>query len=183
LAQEFISEDELTTFKGWLRYQGFDIATLNPSELEMWRDMFNEARERSLASRKVGLMKLKPVQGEYRYAVAVRDGSDLWLTLWVRRSRKGEIFVIIPRGERDWDPHTSYHRDGTFHSKSSNKTLHSQKRQPLTGAFHGTNNYQRIADSVRKVSGRFAIPPPSTRLSKLPLVCWGRVMEQLWLTS
>ena len=25
--QEFISEDDLHTFEGWLRYQGFDVAT------------------------------------------------------------------------------------------------------------------------------------------------------------
>ena len=35
-------------------------------------------------------MKLRAVPGEHRYAVAVREGSDLWLTLWVRRSREGE---------------------------------------------------------------------------------------------
>ncbi len=37
-------------------------------------------------------MKLAPIVGEHRYAVAVREGTDLWLTLWVRRSPKGEFF-------------------------------------------------------------------------------------------
>jgi hypothetical protein len=62
---------------------------------------------------KVGLMKLKLMaSGEYRYAVAVRDeDANLWLTLWVSRSQKGEFFIFIPRGDRDWDPHTSYHID------------------------------------------------------------------------
>jgi hypothetical protein len=46
-----------------------------------WRDMFDEVKQRSAATPKVGLMKLKP-DGQ-RYAVAVRDGSDLWLTTWV----------------------------------------------------------------------------------------------------
>jgi hypothetical protein len=138
--QEFISEDDLKTFEGWLKYQGVDPATVTPDELAMWRRLFDEGRERSLATPKVGLMKLQPVPGEHRYAVAVREGSDLWLTLWVKRSRKGEFFVMIPRGDRDWDPHTSYHLDGTLHMKSSNHIGLQQKRQPLTGAFRGTEN-------------------------------------------
>jgi hypothetical protein len=87
--QEFISEDDLETFEAWLRYQGFDAATLSSDELVDWRDMFDEARKASLATPKVGLMKLPRLPGEHRYAVAVREGSDLWLTLWVKRSKKG----------------------------------------------------------------------------------------------
>jgi hypothetical protein len=127
--QDFIGEDDLATFETWLRYQAVDAATATPDEL------------RSLATPKVGLMKLLPVPGEHRYAVAVRDGTDLWLTLWVRRSRKGEFFVMIPRSDGDWDPHTSYHRDGTFHPKSFGaKVIPPQKRQPLTGTFRGTGH-------------------------------------------
>jgi hypothetical protein len=142
VAQEFISEDDLKTFDGWLKYQGIDTATTAPGELAMWRDMFDQARARSMANPKVGLMKLQPVQGEYRYAVAVREGSNLWLTLWVRRSRKGEFFVMVPRADRGWDPHTSYHLDGTVHNKSFGHKFdpRGQKRQPLTGAFKGTEN-------------------------------------------
>jgi hypothetical protein len=78
---------------------------------------------------------------EHRYAVVVREGSDLWLTLWVRRSPKGEFFVMVPRGDGDWDPHTSYHRDGRLHMKSYDHKLGSpQKRQPLTGVFRGTEH-------------------------------------------
>jgi hypothetical protein len=52
-------------------------------------------------------MKLaQPIpNGEHRYAVAFREGSDLWLTLWVKRSPKGEFFVLMPRGNRAWDVH------------------------------------------------------------------------------
>jgi hypothetical protein len=104
--RDFISEDDLSTFEGWLKYQGIDAATTTPDELATWRDMFDEARERSSATPKVGLMKLRRVPGEHRYAVALREGSDLWLTLWVRRSPKGEFFVMTPRGDRGWDPHS-----------------------------------------------------------------------------
>jgi hypothetical protein len=119
---DFISEDDLSTFEGWLRYQGIDAATTTPDELADWRDMFDEGRERSLATPKVGRMKLGPLAaGEYRYAVAVREGSDLWLTLWVRRSKKGDVYVMVPRADRGWDPHTSYHRSGTLHSKKRSR--------------------------------------------------------------
>jgi hypothetical protein len=139
--RNFISEDDLSTFEGWLRYQGIDAATTTPDELGIWRSHFEEGRKRALATPKVGLMRLQPVPGEHRYAVAVREGSDLWLTLWVRRSPKGEFFVMTPRGDRDWNPHTSYHLDGTLHMKSfDHKVLPPQKRQPLTSAFRGTEH-------------------------------------------
>jgi hypothetical protein len=139
--RDFISEDDLSTFEGWLKYQGIDAATTTPDELATWRDMFDEARERSSATPKVGLMKLRRVPGEHRYAVALREGPDLWLTLWVRRSPKGEFFVMTPRGDRDWDPHSSYHLNGTFHMKSFDHKFGSpQKRQPLTGTFRGTEH-------------------------------------------
>ena len=47
--QEFISEDDLKTFEGWLRYQGIDAATSAPEELEKWRGLFDDARKPSLA--------------------------------------------------------------------------------------------------------------------------------------
>jgi hypothetical protein len=135
----FISEDDLDTFEGWLKYQAIDAATLTAEQLTMWRGYFEEAKQRGAATPKVGLMKLRSIPGEYRYAVALRDGSGLWLTLWIRRSPKGEFFVIIPRSDREWDPHTSYHLDGTVHSKSFNVRLpHVRKLQPLTGPFRGT---------------------------------------------
>src|SRR5262249_13884228 len=86
---------------------------------------------------KVGLMKLQPVPGEQKYAVAIRKNSSLWLTLWVRCSRKGEVFIMYPRGDRDWDAHASYHLNGTFHQKSFRNVFCTQKRPPLTGAFKG----------------------------------------------
>lgn len=139
--QEFISEDDLQVFEGWLRYQAVDASKTAPEELAMWRRLFEEARQRSATSPKVGLMKLQPVPGEHRYAVAVREGSDLWLTLWVRRSRNGEFFIMLPRGDLDWDPHTSYHLDGTLHMKGHDrKILPPQRRQPLTGEFRGSEH-------------------------------------------
>jgi hypothetical protein len=135
---EFIGEDDLKTFEGWLRYQGFDPSGLTPDELAQWRAIFDEISKSPTP--KVGFMKLRSVPGEHRYAVAVREGPDLWLTLWVRRSRKGEFFVIVPRAKEGCDPHTSYHLNGTFHSKSFDHKFGTQRRQPLTGAFRGAEH-------------------------------------------
>jgi len=138
--RKFISEDDLT-FEGYLEYQAIDPASITAEELKEWQDIFDEAMERRVNSPKVGLMRLRPIPGEHRYAVAVREGSDLWLTLWVRRSRKGEFFIMVPRGDRAWNPHTSYHLDGTLHLKSHDHTvLPPIKRQPLTGTFRGTEH-------------------------------------------
>jgi hypothetical protein len=90
-------------------------------------------------------MKLKP--GHYRYAVAIRDSAGLWLTLWVRRKPNGEFFVMQPRpaqrlkfSGKAWNPHTSYHLDGTLHIKSYDHKALSKKLQPLTGSFRGTEH-------------------------------------------
>lgn len=85
-------------------------------------------------------MKLRPAaSGEYLYAVAIRDGSNLWLTLWVRRAREN-VYVMVPRAERKWTPHASYHADGALHVKSYGLKTVSAIRQPLTGAFKGTES-------------------------------------------
>jgi hypothetical protein len=142
MAREFISEDDLDTFEGFLRYQAVDPPTATSDELAEWRSIYDEASSSKSASPKVGRMKLKSLAGEYRYAVAVRESSDLWMTLWVKRNRRGEFFVMVPRADRGWDPHTSYHLDGTFHMKShGHKGLFDlPKRQPLTGTFRGTEH-------------------------------------------
>jgi hypothetical protein len=135
---DFTSEDDLNTFEGWLKYQAVDPATLTADDLKQWRLIFDENQKSK--DPKMGLLKLKARPGEKLYAVAVRDGDNLWLVLWVRRNRKGEFFVMVPRTKKGWDPHTSYHSDGTFHIKSFDHKLSVQKRQPLTGDFRGTEH-------------------------------------------
>ena len=88
-------------------------------------------------------MKLGPPKpGEQRYAVAIRDGSDLWLTTWVRcTTPKGEIFVMLPRRARDWNVHASYHCNGTMHIKSHRTVNTHQNGQALTPAFRGFERF------------------------------------------
>ena len=73
---EFISEDNLQTFEGWLSYQA--VGPLTETGLATWGGFFEDARRQCKANPKVGLMKLQPVPGEFRYAVAVREGDEGW---------------------------------------------------------------------------------------------------------
>ena len=155
---DFISEDDLLTFEGWLKYQAADPAAMTPEQLTEWQGLFDELMERRKTSPKVGLMKLQPVPGEQKYAVAIRDGSELWLTLWVRCSRKGEIFVMYPRPDRDWDAHASYHLDGTLHQKSYGHVGISVKRQPLTEAFRGSEHLGLYSGHGPKSTGAVCDP-------------------------
>lgn len=62
------------------------------------------------------------------------------MTLWVRRSPKGEFFILYPRLDPSWNPHTSYHLDGSLHIKSYDRKTHRKQLQPLTGSFQGTEH-------------------------------------------
>jgi hypothetical protein len=159
---EFISEDDLNTFEGWLRYQGFDSAMLQPDELQEWRRSFDEVRKETVTLQPVGLMKPRTIPGEHRYAVAVREGSGLWLVLWVRRSPKGEFFVMVPRADRGWDVHTSYHLDGRLHVKSrGSKVFPDRLLQPLTGTFRDNVHLGSYSGFGPKRIGTLCDPPIS----------------------
>jgi Ribosomal protein L7/L12 dimerisation domain len=53
LVPEFISEDDLKTFEGWLRYHAGDVAAIPPDQLAMLRVAFDKGRERSLATPRI----------------------------------------------------------------------------------------------------------------------------------
>ena len=156
---DFISEDDLLTFEGYLRYQAVDPAMLSPEDLKMWRNIFEEAVARTVSAPKVGLMKLQRVPSEQKYAVAIQDGSAFWLTLWVRYSSKGEVFIMYPRSDRDWDAHASYHLNGRLHQKSHRRvTAVVLKRQPLTAAFKGSEHLGIYAGHGGKSIGAVCDP-------------------------
>ena len=67
---QFISEDNVQTFQGWLKYQGIEAGALSPQDIEMWRSIFDDVEKGRLARTKVGMMKLRANPGEHRYAVA-----------------------------------------------------------------------------------------------------------------
>jgi hypothetical protein len=79
--------------------------------------------------------------GEYRYALAVREGDDLQLVLSVRRNPKGEFFVLVPHPDGKWDAHLSYHRSGKLHIKThGGRPTPAVQRQSLRGQFRGTEH-------------------------------------------
>jgi hypothetical protein len=100
--------------------------------------------------------------------VEVREDSDLWLTLWVQRSTKGEFFVMVPRKDPGWDIHTSYHLDGTLHMKSSGHKRLSKKLQPLTGAFRGTEHLGAKAGHGPKSVGVVCDPTAFSGVVEVP---------------
>jgi hypothetical protein len=53
--EEFVSEDHVNTFEGWLTYQAVDAATTSQDELARWRTLYDELRTSSLASPKGGV--------------------------------------------------------------------------------------------------------------------------------
>jgi hypothetical protein len=130
MPNDFISEDDLDTFEGWLRYQAVDP---NTTDLSQWRSTYDEAiKNRSPA---VGLMKVRRSPRSYLYAVAVRD-NGLWLVLWVTRT-SDQVFAMMPRGDRKADIHASYHRNGKVHMKGNGRKSSVRQLQPLDSAFRG----------------------------------------------
>ena len=148
------------TFEAFLKLQQIDPQAL-PAEAEV---VFRREYERAKAEagkHDVRYMSSKPCQaGQFRYAVAIEDGATLWLTLWVKRNSRGESFILYPRGNGSWNPHASYHRDGTYHQKSHNLKSMVQKRQPLD-QFRARSTWARSMDMGR--ARQFAIPQPSPR--------------------
>ena len=169
--QDFISEDDLKTFEGWLRYQGFDAAKLTPEDLASWRAAFDETQElKAAAGPRVAVMKLRPLMpGEYRYAVAVREGAGLWLTLWVRRSPTSGVYVIRPSRDPESDLHTSYHVNGKRHMKSHGaKVFDSEQRQQLNGAFRGSEELGAYFGHAPKSVGAICDPAAFTGVVEVP---------------
>ncbi len=78
------------------------------------------------------------------YAVAVREHTDLWLLCRIRRSSKGDVYVLFPRDEPSWDPHASYHKDGSRHVRSH-------------GGKYLTNQCQKPDESFRGAESVFAL--------------------------
>ena len=53
--------------------------------------------------------------GVIYYAVAAREGGDLWLVLRVKYSPRSGFYVLVPHPEHKWDAHLSYHLCGRLH--------------------------------------------------------------------
>ena len=83
------------------------------------------------------------------HAVVVRDAQGLHLVARVARRPSG-IYYLIPRdakafkidSDKNWDPHVSYHTDGSHHIKTFDQlALKRMKRQALDSAFSGAEPF------------------------------------------
>ncbi|WP_141654349.1 hypothetical protein [Candidatus Nitrospira nitrosa] len=90
---------------------------MTTEELATWQCCFEETQKQRAASSDAGLMNLKAVPGESKFAVGVREGTDLFLVLWVRRNQQGEYCILKPMRDRPVNLHGSSHSDGTLHHR------------------------------------------------------------------
>jgi len=92
------------------------------------------------------------------FALAVRDGADLFLFGSICRGPKGDVYVNFPRGNRpNWKPHSSYHASGQHHQKSFGQKSLVYHRQPPDKNFRGTENVVTIgiaSDEPRAIGMR-----------------------------
>jgi hypothetical protein len=179
------SENDRNTFRGYLRYQNIDPTTAPPEMLKDFREAFEEWQKKKAVTPKPGQMKLRDLRpGEYRYAVGVREGADFFMTLFIRRDPKGDVYVMIPRGRGSGNPHASYHRDGTFHQKNYDQPMMPEQRQPIKGfkdcehlgmyGGHGPKDVGVTCDTA-KFTGIVEVPdqifdPPSEGFIAVDLV-------------
>src|SRR2546427_264868 len=120
-----------TSFDEWLKRQQLpDAASIPPEQLTLLRSSYEESAV-TAASIIRWTPRARSSPADDLYAVAVRDGTDLWLLTWVRRSKKNEFFMMLPRPDRSIDAHTSLHAGGLFHLKGHGFTdLERQRQKP-----------------------------------------------------
>lgn len=177
--REFMSEDDLETFEDYLLYQAIDPLTTPRDVLQQLRQIFDEAMAAKASMEKVGEYGFKPlVPGERRYAVVVREGDELLLAAWIRRSPMRDVYVLMPHLEGN--SHTSYHRDGTVHNKGFDHKTTVAKKQPLTAAFKGCEHVVMYAGpSAPRRTERFALRPTTRRSLRWGRASWGHATALL----
>jgi hypothetical protein len=121
------------------------------------------------------------------FAVAVRDGKDLFLWIRIRRAAAGDIYYMFPSGREgdDWkkyNPHGSLHKDGQLHHKGFNKKLshkHSQSLTPILkvpstlslGQLHPANRACSVLSAIQPnlmKSWRYQFPSSAQKRTRLP---------------
>jgi hypothetical protein len=164
---EYINEDDLNTYQGWLKYQAIDLSTLTEGERAGVRELFDAAVAARTTTRKVGRMKLQRA-GDSVYGIAFRDGSDLWLALWIKRSAKGEFFIFHPTVDGSWNPHSSLHNDGTFHMKSHNNVVLQPQQRQAPCSIKGTEHLGAYGGFAPKTIGALCDPADFTGVFEVP---------------
>jgi hypothetical protein len=109
------------------------------------------------------------------FAVAVRDGGDLFLWIRIRRATLGDIYYAFPTGRsgRDWqkwNPHGSHHKDGRSHHKSFNKKIFAAPRQKPDSDFEGSYTWitRPIATHEPRAFGVICDPAKFSEVMEVP---------------
>jgi hypothetical protein len=110
------------------------------------------------------------------YLVAVQDGTVRRPFIRLRRAVTGIYVLDLRASEKTprsiaWNPHTTYHSDGSFGLKSYETALLSGCRQPLSSAFTGTETMGMCPiylDQVRTISDPWTREPPYAGVFEIP---------------
>jgi hypothetical protein len=92
---------------------------------------------------------------ERMFAVAIRDGKDLFLWIRIRRAVDGDLYYATPTGRpgpewKKWNPHGSLHKDGHSHHKSFGQKIFPKKGQRPDSNFKGTVNWISLPTASRE---------------------------------
>jgi hypothetical protein len=98
-----------------------------------------------MSSASIGVKRIGALMMERMFAVAIRDGQDLFLWIRIRRARLGDIYYMFPTGRSEpewqkWNPHGSHHKDGRRHHKSFDRKIMPEQRQKPDSDFRGSEN-------------------------------------------
>jgi len=110
------------------------------------------------------------------FAVAIRDGDDLFLWIRIRRAADGDIYYIFPTGREgaEWkkaNPHGSLHKDGTLHHKSFNRKMSRKRIQKPDANFKGPVNFvtRPIASNEPRLFGVICNPAEFDEVMEVPV--------------
>jgi hypothetical protein len=110
------------------------------------------------------------------FAVAIRDGRDLFLWLRIKRDARGDIYYLIPTGRtggkwKKWNPHGSHHRDGWRHHKSFNRPFFREQRQEPDDNFKGSETMitRPIASYEPRAFGIICNPAEFSEVLEVPV--------------
>lgn len=165
----FIDEDELSSFDGWLRYQAIDSMTLSSEQRVQWLAIFEKVQARAQSTPKVGAMNFSARESAgSRFAIAIEKESTLYLALWIRRARKGDIYVFYPHGADGGNSHSSYHVDGRYHHKVHGRKFPIRRGQALNESFRGTEHLGSFSGFGPRSNGAICIPGSFTSVVQVP---------------
>lgn len=113
------------------------------------------------------------------HAIGVTDAQGFHLIARVARRATG-VYYLIPRdaktfgieSNKNWDPHVSYHTDGSHHVKSfGNRAGTRYMRQPLTSAFAGAEPLSAQSFQPGELHNHPVISDPSefTNVFEIPI--------------